>query len=59
MIDIIISVLLVLFLCWFIRAVYTQRLAMEEVYHWDEDHAQEQEEAKSSSLSHKIDEMEI
>ena len=32
------------FLCWFIRAAYIQRLAMEEVYHLDEDHEQEQEE---------------
>lgn len=44
MIDIIISVLIGLFLCWFIRAVYIQRLAMEKAYHWDAYNDQEQEE---------------
>ena len=59
MIDIIISVLIGLFLCWFIRAAYIHILDMEYVYHLDEYHAKEQEEVKSHSLSRKIDEMEI
>lgn len=63
MIDIIISVLIGLFLCWFIRAAYIHILDMEYVYHLDEYRAKEQEglssEPKSHSLSRKIDEMEI
>jgi len=42
--DALLTVLCCAFLCWFMRAVYIQRLAMEKAYHWDEYHAQEKEE---------------
>ena len=63
MIDIIISVLIGLFLCWFVRAAYIHILDMEYVYHLDEYSAKEQEdlsaEVDSPNLDRKIDEMEI
>lgn len=44
MFDVLMLLLCGAFLCWFARAVYIQRLTMEKAYHWDEYHAQEQEE---------------
>lgn len=44
MFDVLMLLLCGAFLCWFARAVYIQRLAMEKAYHCDEDHAQEKEE---------------